>query len=233
MNTVQKSLLMFALLVAQAAASADDEPRYNQVHLDAQVSEQVSNDLMHASLDSWGEQRDAAKLSEQINRDMEWALSLARQHAAVKVSTGSYRIWPLSSKDGSSTRGWRGQQSLQLESHDSTVLSQLAGLLQERLKMKSMNFTVSDERREGVENRLIEHALEAFKSRAQIVSSNLKASGYRIVNLNIGTAGHQPPVMYRSNMAMATMEAGSAVAVEAGESEVRVSVSGTVELVMP
>jgi predicted secreted protein len=232
MRAVLQCLLLFVLFAAQAAG-AEEQPRYNQVRLDARISEQVSNDLMHVSLDSWGEQRDAAKLSEQINRDMEWALSLASQHAAVKASTGSYRIWPLSGKDSTTTRGWRGQQRLQLESHDSEVLSQLAGLLQERLKMKSMDFTVSDERRETVENRLIEQALDAFKSRAQIVSNNLKAGGYRIVSINIGTSGQQPPVMYRSNMAMATMEAGSAVAVEAGESEVSVSVSGTIELVMP
>jgi predicted secreted protein len=94
-----------------------------------------------------------------------------------------------------------------------------------------MNFTVSDERREAVENRLIDVALEAFKSRAQIVSNNLKAGGYRIVTISIGTAAQQPPVIYKARMA--AMEADSAVAVEAGESVVRVSVSGTIELVMP
>jgi predicted secreted protein len=232
MRAALQCLLLSVLLAAQVV-SADDDVRYNQVNLDAQVSEKVSNDTMYASLDSWGEHRDAAKLSEQINRDMEWALSLARQHAEVKASTGSYQIWPLTTKDRTSTRGWRGQQGLQLESRDSNALSQLVGLLQERLKMKSMHFAISDERRESVENRLIGQALEAFKSRAQIVSSNLKASGYRIVNLHIGTSAQQPPVMYKSRMAVASMEADSAVAVEAGESEVRVSVSGTIELVMP
>ncbi len=232
MKVIARCLFLSALIAAQVV-NADNEARYNQVRLDAQVSEQVSNDTMHVSLESWGEHRDAAKLAAQINRDMEWALSQARQHTAVKASTGSYQTWPLGSKDNTVTRGWRGQQSLQLESRDSKALGQLTGLLQERLKIKSMNFTVSDERRESVENRLIGLALEAFKTRAQIVSSNLEAGGYRIVNLNIGTSAQQPPIRYQSRMAMATMEADSAVAVETGESEVRVSVSGTVELVMP
>jgi predicted secreted protein len=232
MKTIFRCLFLFALTAAQLV-SADNEVRYNQVHLDAHVSEQVSNDTMHVSLESWGEHRDAAKLAAQINKDMEWALAKARQYSAVKASTGSYQTWPLGSKDNTVTRGWRGQQGLQLESRDSKVLSQLTGLLQERLKIKSMNFTVSDERRDSVENRLIDLALEAFKTRAQIVSSNLKAGGYRIVNLNVGTSAQQPPVRYQSRVAMASMEADRAVAVETGESEVRVSVSGTVELVMP
>jgi predicted secreted protein len=232
MRRLLHCLLLFVMLAAQAAG-ADDDVRYNQVQLNAQASEQVSNDTMHVSLHSSGEHRDAAKLAQQINRDMEWALSLARQQAIIKASTGSYQTWPLDTKDNTATRGWRGQQTLQLESRDSKTLSQLVGLLQERLKVKSMNFTVSDEQRESVENRLIGHALDAFKARAQIVSGNLKAGSYRIVNLSIGTSAQQPPVIYQPRMAMSTMEAAAPVAVEAGESEVHVSVSGTIELVLP
>jgi predicted secreted protein len=232
MRPVLHGLLLFVLLTAQAFG-ADNDVRYNQVRLDATVSEEVSNDTMHVSLDSWGEHRDAAKLAEQINRDMEWALSLAGQHAQVKASTGGYQTWPLTSKDNTTTRGWRGQQSLRLESRDSKILSQLVGVLQDRLKVKSMNFTVSDERRDSVENRLIGRALEAFKVRAELVSSNLKAAAYRIVSLNIDTSAQQPPVIYQPRMAMAAAEAATPVAVEAGESELRVSVGGTIELVMP
>jgi predicted secreted protein len=224
--------LLLVVLTAQAVC-ADDDVRYNQVRLGAEASEEISNDTMHVSLDSWGEHRDAAKLAEQINRDMEWALSQARQHKEVKTSTGNYQTWPLASKDNTVTRGWRGQQVLQLESRDSKTLSQLVGLLQERLKVRSMNFTVSDELRESVENRLIGLALEAFKTRAQIVSGNLKANGYRIVSLNIDTSAQQPPVIYQPRMAMTAMEAGTPVAVEAGESELRVTVSGTIELALP
>ncbi|MEZ5542726.1 MAG: SIMPL domain-containing protein [Pseudomonadota bacterium] len=226
-------LLLFGLGGAAAVLGAE-EPRYHQVNLDAQAVAQVSNDTMNVSMHTWGEHREAAQLAAQINGDMEWALALARQYQAVKVSTGGYQTWPLSSKDGLSTRGWRGQQTLTLESRDSDVLSQLVGQLQQRLKLDAMNFTVSDEQRAAVENRLIDTALEAFKTRAGIVSANLKAGGYKIVTITIGTAGQQPPIMYRARVAaMATEAADAPVAVEGGESEVRVTVSGTVELELP
>lgn len=227
-------LWLLAGLWLALPASADEEPRYNQVNLDAQVTEQVSNDTMHVSMNTYGEHREAAKLAAQINRDMEWALALAKQHAAIKVSTGSYQTWPLQSKDNTSTRGWRGQQGLTLESRDSATLSTLVGQLQERLKVNAMNFSVSDEKRVAVENRLIDSALEAFKARANIVSRNLKADGYRIVTITVNTSGQSPPVIYRQRMTTMAMEAAdTAVAVEGGESEVRVAVSGTVELVKP
>ncbi len=226
-------LLLVAGLCLTGPAGADEAPRYNQVNLEAQVAEQVSNDTLHVSMNTYGEHREAAPLAAQINRDMAWALSLARQHSEIKVSTGGYQTWPLTSKDNLTTTGWRGQQTLTLESRDSGTLSQLVGRLQERLKINTMNFTVSDEQRVAVENRLIDSALEAFKTRAKIVSANLKASGYRIVSINVGTTAQPPPVLYRQHMAVTSMEAAPPVAVEGGESEVRVSVNGTIELVMP
>jgi predicted secreted protein len=214
-------------------ALADEAPRYNQISLSAEVSEQVSNDTMHVTLNTYGEHRDAAQLAAQINRDMAWALALVKTQPGVKAASGSYQTWPLTSKDGRTTTGWRGQQSLELESKDSEQLGKVTGDLQERLKISDMNFTVSDDKRNSVENRLIDNALDAFEARAQIIASNLKAGSYRIVSINIGSSSQPPPVLYQPRVAMATMEADSAVAVESGESEVAVNVSGTIELVMP
>jgi len=225
-----KRMIMLCLLVWATGVWADSDLHYNQVHLQSQQSESVSNDTMHVTLGTHAEQRDPASLARKINEDMEWALSKAKQVKGVKVSTGSYQTWPITSKKV--TTGWRGQQNLELESKDTGSLARLAGELQDRLQIKSMNFTVSDDKRMAVENRLIEAALNAFKDRARIVGDNLKANGYRIVEINIGTSGQAPPVRHMPRMAMA-MEASDAVAVEGGESDIQITVDGTIELFIP
>ena len=225
-----KKMIMLCLLVWATGVWADTELHYNQVRLQSQQSESVSNDTMHVTLGTHAEQRDPASLARKINEDMEWALSKAKQVKSVKVSTGSYQTWPITNKKV--TTGWRGQQNLELESKDTASLARLAGELQDRLQIKSMNFTVSDDKRMAVENRLIEAALNAFKDRARIVGDNLKADGYRIVDINIGTSGQAPPVRHQPRMAMA-MEASDAVAVEGGESDIQVTVDGTIELFIP
>jgi len=224
-------LLTCALTVLTAARADDDTPRYNQVRLQAQQSEAVSNDTMHVTLNTYAEMQDSGKLAARINRDMDWALEKAKQYSDVKVSTGSYQTWPVTRKEV--TTGWRGQQNLMLESRDTESLSQLTGELQEKLKVKSMSFSVSDEKRIAVENRLIDAALNAFKVRALIVGENLNAKGYRIVDINVGSSAQRPPVMYQARMASVSMEASDAVAVEGGESDVQVTVSGTIELDIP
>lgn len=224
-------IILAGLLTGINAAFADDELRYNQVRLQSQQTEAVSNDTMHVSMNTYAEMQDPAKLAAKINNDMEWALQQAKQVQGVKINTGSYQTWPITRKEV--TTGWRGQQDLVLESADTETLSRLVGQLQDRLQIKSMNFTVSDEKRAGVENRLIDAALDAFKQRAGIIGDNLKASGFRIVEINVNTSTQRPPMLRQARMASMSMEASDAVAVEGGESDVSVTVNGTIELQIP
>jgi predicted secreted protein len=224
-------LLIWALAALSAVRADDAAPRYNQVRLQVQQSESVSNDTMHVTLNTYAEMQDAAKLAVRINQEMDWALEKAKQYSGIKVRTGSYQTWPVTRKEV--TTGWRGQQNLVLESRDTESLGQLTGELQGKLKIKSMSFSVSDEKRSAVENRLIDAALNAFKVRALIVGKNLNAKGYRIVDINVGASAQRPPVMYQARMASVSMEASDAVAVEGGESDVQVTVSGTIELDIP
>ena len=224
-------IVLAGLLTGINAAFADDELRYNQVRLQSQQTEAVSNDTMHVSMNTYAEMQDPAKLAAKINNDMEWELQQAKQVQGVKINTGSYQTWPITRKEV--TTGWRGQQDLVLESADTETLSRLVGQLQDRLQIKSMNFTVSDEKRAGVENRLINAALDAFKQRAGIIGDNLKASGFRIVEINVNTSTQRPPMLHQARMASMSMEASDAVAVEGGESDVSVTVNGTIELRIP
>jgi len=228
---MRRVLLLLCLAVFASTGLADDELRYNQVRLQSQQTESVSNDTMHVTLQTYAEMQDPAKLATRINQEMEWALAQAKQVQGVKVRTGSYQTWPVTRKEV--TTGWRGQQDLVLESRDTQALSRLTGQLQDKLQIKSMSFTVSDEKRVTVENRLIDLALNAFKERARIVGDNLKADDYRIVEINVGTSTARPPMMHQARIASMSMEASDAVAVEGGESDVRVTVNGTIELQIP
>jgi predicted secreted protein len=220
-----------AVLLLVPPAMAEDQPRYNQVRLQSEASEPVGNDTMNVTLFAAGEQRDPARLADQINADMAWALDLAKQQTGIEVSTGNYRTWQV--RHDNRMKGWQARQELVLESRDTAALSRLTGLLQEKLQVASMRFSVSAETRTAVENRLIEQALTAFRVRADVVGDKLEAGGYRIVELNIGTSAQQPPVVYRSRGLTAALESDAPVAAEGGESDIRVTVSGTIELIMP
>ena len=224
-------VVLAGLLAGINAAYADEELRYNQVRLQSQQTEAVSNDTMHVTMNTYAEMQDPAKLAEAINKDMEWALQQAKLVKDVRINTGSYQTWPITRKEV--TTGWRGQQDLVMESCDTEILSRLVARLQDRLQITSMSFTVSDEKQMEVENRLIGTALTAFKERAGIIGDNLEATGFRIVEININTSTQRPPMLRQAKMSAMSIEASDAVAVEGGESDVRVSVNGTIELQIP
>jgi predicted secreted protein len=231
-EAARRAALSVALCVyCMHTAGAESGTHYNRVQLQAQQTESVGNDTMHVSLNSFGEARDPAALASRINEDMAWALEIAKRYEGVTVGTGGYRTYPVY-KDNA-LQGWRGDQSLELEGKDSRTMSRLVRDLQNRLQVNAMSFSVSDDKRTEVENRLIGRALDAFKARAAIVVGNLHASGYRIVDISIGTASQRPPVPYPVGAMAASMKAESRIAVESGQSDVSVTVSGTIELELP
>ena len=108
-------------------------------------------------------------------------------------------------------------------------ITELVRVLQTRLQLQSVDFSISPGRREAVENELIAEALGAFKARAEMVRQNLGAASYRIVHVGIASDGTVPaPLPIRSMAAMS--EGGAAPALEPGTSTVTVTVDGTLEL---
>ena len=218
-------LLALWCLLGPAAAAADEAPRFDVVHLQAERSRAVTNDLMRVVLTVREQDADPAKLAERVNTAMGWALQKARAVKAVTVQSGGYRTYPVY-RDGTLDR-WRAVQEVFLQSADFKALGNLIGTLQQRLQGHSLAFAVSDARRDEVENALNAASLDAFKARADLVRTNLNRTGYRIVSLDIGTTGGGPS----PRPLMKTMAAESvAPAVEAGTTRLTVTVSGQIQL---
>jgi predicted secreted protein len=93
-----------------------------------------------------------------------------------------------------------------------------------------MNFSLFPQTRTVVEDQLIFSALNKFKDRANLVKENLNASGYRIVDISIHTSGGAPRPVPMMRARAAQMESVAAPAVSGGETNVKVTVSGVIEL---
>ena len=91
------------------------------------------------------EGRDAATPADQVNRSMDWAMSMLKSNPDVKAQTLGYRSGAIY-KDNK-IRGWRVNQSLRLEGRDGRLLGDLISELQTQLKVQSIDYQVSDERR--------------------------------------------------------------------------------------
>lgn len=221
-------VLLFILTASNGAGAADPTPRYNLIHFQVERSRPVENDRMQATLSITAEDANAARLADQINRTMDWAINTAKTRNNVERRSGGYQTYPIYEKDR--VQGWRATQELLLEGPDFAQMGELIGKLQERLQVTAISFSVSRERRATVEDELIVKVLEAFKQRADLVRRQLAAKDYRIVDVSINPDGITPaprPMMRATSMETASV---AAPAVQAGTSTISVNVSGTIEL---
>jgi len=210
-----------------------EELNYNLYQLHASANEDIANDLMVVTLKSLHQADSAQQASEQVNKDMQWALSELSKDARVSAKTEGYRTYPQYRNE--KIRAWTVAQNLRLESDDFEWLTDKIAKLQERLNVQSMSFGVKPETRTILENKLMTEVLAAYRQRADIVVNAMQAKGYKIVNTSINTQGsYSPQFAQRSQgkslQISALSESHTQPAVESGETKITVNVNGQVQL---
>jgi predicted secreted protein len=214
-----RQVLVVALLLAGCASTGD----FDAVSLEAQASREVANDQLVAVLAVELHGPDPAALAQTANRRMAEALEVAAAVPAVKARSGNYQTFPRYDRN-QRIESWQVSQELRLESADFAAATRLVGKLQETLVVRSMAVQLSPAARRVAEDALIREAIAAFHARADLVRSAMKAAGYRVRTLNIGTSGGAPPRPFEGR-ALAQQ-----VAVEPGESQVTVTATGSIQL---
>lgn len=218
-----------ATLGIAAAASAQDvtgrESLQDVVSFQAQAMREVPNDQVIALVAAEASGPDPAALADTVNRRMTEALALAREFAAVKPHAGGYSTHPLY-RDGR-VEGWRVSQELRLESLDFAQAARLLGRLQQTLVLRGLHVGLSPEARRATEDTLITEAIAAFNGRAALVREAMKASSFRIRQLELATGANGGPPR---PMALAAGRGAAAPPLEPGSSQVVVIASGSIQL---
>jgi predicted secreted protein len=234
---MKQIVLLIAGLFLLSSAFADEDAVYNHVSISAEASADVENDTLVAELFIEHQAKTAAGAAEVVNAAIDWGVKKAQTVEGVKVRTLEYNTTPVYSKTRSASdvytpqiMEWRVSQAMRLESTDADALSELVTSLQEKLAIRQIGYEVSKALRDATESVLIDEAIQAFQQRAQQVSKGFGHDGYKLVKVNINSVGMRPPVPYARSMAMEAAAAAPPVAIEAGTSNLKINVNGTIEL---
>jgi len=230
-----KSLLLVATLLLSPFAVADETPAtYNHVDFQVDVARQTANDQLNATLSTELTDADPGALAQKLATITNDALKQAANFPAVKVTTGNQQTWPVYSNGANQSnklQGWRGRAELRLETRDFKAAGQLIALLQNKLQLNGINFSVADNTRRTLESQLSQEAIAAFRTRADLIRDAWNAKGYRMVSMNINTGGGgqiiRPMFMARAAVAAPTAAPED---FSGGDAAVTVTVTGTIEL---
>lgn len=222
------TLAVFVLNTSYAVAA--EQNFYDRVQLSAEAVADAENDTLVAVLFAQQQGSDVAKLAAAVNQIMTRAIQRCKQVKAVEVRTLNYQTNPVYEKQHQT--GWRISQSLELKSQDSHALGQLIGNLQETLMLESMSYEISPALRNKIEESLIGKAIASFSKRAQDITQHLGRKRYRLVRMQIDTAGVPRPPMQRQNFQAFAMDKAVSPAIEPGKQRITVTVDGVIELVL-
>ncbi len=229
---ISYGLLLGALLFSPAHAQEDsgNSLPLNVFTLSASASGEAANDLMRVTIVAQDEGEDSADLQSRVNATTQWALSRLRPYTQIDVKTQDYQTFPKYNKNRNNIIGWRASQTLHLETTDVKSAGDAIRKLQERLQVTSIRFEPTPSTRSGVEDQLINEALDAFKQRAQLIRSNIGAPGYNLLNINVQTGASFAQPKFRGDVAMMRSESVAQPALEAGSSVITVNVTGRIQL---
>jgi predicted secreted protein len=209
-------------LHAQVAAA----PPQSAVTVSASSTVTVQNDRLQAWLRAEAENANPAAAASQVNAAIAKALASAKAYPAIKVATAGYSTQQISDKQ--KPNRWRVVQSLNLDSGDFTAAATLISRLQDDdgLLLSGMGFSLADKTRRDAEDSVTQQAIKSWQARAQQAAIGLGFTGWRPghVTVQAGDTGRAYPLMRTQSMVSA---GGSApVAIEAGTTDVSVTVSG-------
>jgi len=222
-------LLPAVLLLCSQSAWSDEADHYNRAVFESVASRQVNNDLLVARMSVEINDKQPARIAQQITATLNEATRLAGSFSTVKVATGYQRTEAVYDKNNLFT-GYRGHAEFRLESRDFEASSKLIALLQDKMQLAAIDFSVSPETQKQIESVLLAEAMDEFKKRADAVRRMMNGQSYKYVMLNINPGGRN---FAQDGMLARNFEA-KAIPMQklsGGQSEIRVQVAGTIEIV--
>lgn len=230
-KTIPWLLAGFMLAAAHATYSQAQPLPVQRVSLSASATVQVPQDELTLTLSTQREGSNASELQNQLKSALDAALLLAKRQAqspAMNVSTGRFGLTPRHDRNGKLV-GWQGTAELILQGHDFVRISQTAAQLQ-TLSVASVVFGLSQAQRQQAQARAQSQAIEQFQKNATDIAKSFGFGGYTLGDIQVNANQPGPVRPYLMAASVKTLAEEAPVPMEAGLSQVSVTVSGSVQL---
>jgi len=218
------TIALTAMPTSRALAQAPQTPPPPTVNVSASSTATVTNDRLQAWLRTEADHVSPAAAAAQVNAVSAKAIADAKAFPGVKVATMGYSTQQITEK-GKPTR-WRVSQTITLDATDFTAAATLLSKLQDEngLLLSGMSFSITEKTRRDAEDSVTQQAIKAWQVRAEQAAKGLGFTAWHVGHVIVQTSSGQAfPMMRAQPMAMA---AAAPVAVEAGTTDVTVTVSG-------
>lgn len=232
--------LCFAATLLPSITFAKDAGYYNLIesktvlNLSESAEKEVEQDRIRATLRIQKEARENYTVQNTINEGMQEAVSIAKKYDKVKISTGRYNIKERYNSKMRTNDGWKGSQSLILDSAEKEDILELVQKLQTLgFNMSGMNYYLSRDKAGSYRTELINEAIKRVQNRAASVAKQLGAKHWHIGSVDVSGGNRPSPVRHHTgSMEMVMSDSKSIAAPVVEGTEERVSVNIRVAVIL-
>lgn len=220
-----------SLLLVQPLAQANEKdnhqqiPLGNKVHFSITESKQVENDIVSIRFNKQVQASSAQAVTSEINQVMNEAVLALKKYPTISVQTSQYNIRPVYNKKRTISH-WSGSQSLTMTFDNQPKLLNSLSEIQALLTYQSMKFSVSEDRKKSILNKLTLKAIKQFQKQAAVIATSFQASQYQILETRINMPNHFPSPQNYAPARMMMAESMAPPAVESGKSRLQVQITG-------
>ena len=203
------------------------------VNLSASAQQEVQQDWLTVVVQASVEDNEPVAVQNQLKSLVEQALAQLRpqvQPQVFEVRSGHFGIYPRHNDKGR-LLGWQGQADVVIEGRDFAKVSQAAGQVP-RMTVAQAAFSLSRQARQQLEADVQSQAVQKFRQRAQQLARDFGFSSYSLRQVSVGSVDRPEPMLQaRAMVADAAMApTPTAIPLAAGKDEVRITVSGSIQL---
>lgn len=220
-----------ALLLSLTSMAYADNLNYGVVSFSASATDIVKRDLMTATLTIREQGADRQKVSNAVTERSNRVLAALKKYADLNGALTARRTYPAYENNNRKTPIWHDMADITVKSTDFAAMSRFLTAVQNDAAIGDLHFSVSDSVQQKTRERLLNRAIGNFKQQAQVITNAMGGKGYKIVQMDLNGGN---VMVFRSAVRSAPMMAKGAEAaqmdIESGDSEVRVDISGSIQV---
>ncbi|MBR7002505.1 MAG: SIMPL domain-containing protein [Neisseriaceae bacterium] len=208
-----------------------DNLNYGVVSFSATATETVKQDTMNATLSIRESGGDRQKVSNAVTERSNRVLAALKKYSDLNGALTARRTYPVYDNNRKNPV-WHDMADITVKSTDFAAMSRFLAAVQNDAAIGNLHFSVSDSVQHKTLEKLLTQAIGNFKQQAQVITNAMGGKAYKIVQMDLNGGN---VMIYRNAVRSAAMMTKSADAVEmnieeAGDSEIRLDISGSIQV---
>lgn len=151
---------------------AKNDDNKTEFHFSTDVTREVEQDSMQASLSSRKEGKSVKELKSEVNEKLNKVMDLIKQYPSIEVSSNGIRTYPTyyTQKNGKRLiENWVAEGELVLKSKDLESMAKVLDNLGDNASIDNVSFSVSKEKLASLEDEMTLEIIQQFQHKAEII----------------------------------------------------------------